>query len=188
MSNLVSGQERWISSSQAHNVCGFQQAVALTMCVGTETTSTCMYMYKKGRPGSTLHCVKTYILYHLKRTQKCAREGYIRVRLQAQFVSILDAELSSTRVGSREKLTTTIMSASTRDKESTVTIVSTAINGDSYRVRAPAELSASAAVVESGDDESETITLVTTSGDYVFCKFTTPLQETCTSASAELVC
>ena len=60
--------------------------------------------------------------------------------------------------------------------------------GDSYRVRAPAELSASAAVMESGDDESETITLVTTSRDYVFCKFTTPVQETCTSASAQLVC
>ena len=51
------------------------------------------------------------------------------------------------------------MSASTRDKESTVTVVSTAINGDSYRVRAPAELSASAAVMESGNDESETTLL-----------------------------
>ena len=81
-----------------------------------------------------------------------------------------------------------MLSASTRDKESTVTVVSTAINGDSYRVRAPAELSASAAVMESGDDESETIILVTTSRDYVFCKFTTPVQETCTSASAQLVC
>ena len=80
------------------------------------------------------------------------------------------------------------MSASTRDKESTVTVVSTAINGDSYRVRAPAELSASAAVMESGGDESETITLVTTSKDYIICKFTIPVQETCTLASAQLVC
>ena len=76
------------------------------------------------------------------------------------------------------------MSASTKVEESTITVVASPM-GVSYR-----ELLAMAAVMESGEDERDTITLVTPRRDYVYhipSRFARPVQETCTEASGELV-
>ena len=85
----------------------------------------------------------------------------------------------------------TSLSASTKVKEITITVVASPM-GDSYRVRATTELLAMAAVMESvPEDESETITLVTLKRDYVYyitSRFARSVQETCTEASGELVC
>ena len=72
----------------------------------------------------------------------------------------------------------------------TTTVVASPM-GDSYRVRTTTELLAMAAVMESGEDERDTITLVTPKRDYVYhipSRFARPVQETCTEASGELVC
>ena len=82
------------------------------------------------------------------------------------------------------------MSASTKVKVITTTVAASPM-GDSYRVRATTELLAMAAVMESGEDERDTITLVTPRRDYVYhisSRFARPVQETCTEATGELVC
>ena len=82
------------------------------------------------------------------------------------------------------------MSASTKVKVITTTVIASPM-GDSYKVRTTTELLAMAAVMESGEDERETITLVTPKRDYVYhipSRFARPVQETCTEATGELVC
>ena len=82
------------------------------------------------------------------------------------------------------------MSSGTKVAVVTTTVVGSPV-GDSYRVRGTTELLAMAAVMESGEDERETITLVTPRRDYVYhipSRFARPVQETCTQATGELVC